>query len=329
MKDIKISIIMPVHNSGKFLDLSINSVLNQTYKNIQFIIIDDNSTDNSNDIIIKYKQLDERIVFKKLESDKRGVAAARNKGLDLANGDYIAWIDSDDIYHSNFIEYMLKIALKYNCDIVECQPINFEDQINLNYSINFESISSNIEFGNGLNLLERFSNRTLQTSLWSKLFKKDLFDNFRFREGYIYEEPYFYFDYYTKFDKIGFLTVPLYAYRHHNSSIMKKFNASSIESNLQLQDFLLKKATELHEIEFKLGKRILGSLLNLWKRAIYNNATDKNIKIIENQIKYTLNKLPKYDFLNKKDKLIFNIRKLPNFYKIMKLFNKIKLYENN
>jgi len=92
----KISVIMPVYNSGQFLEESIESILNQTFDNFEFIIIYDNSTDNSLEIIKKYMALDKRIIL--IENKiKSGIAAARNKGLDISRGQYIALIDSDDI----------------------------------------------------------------------------------------------------------------------------------------------------------------------------------------------------------------------------------------
>lgn len=113
-----VSIIIPCYNTEAFIEDAIKSAINQTYKNIEIIIVDDASTDKSLEIISSIK--DSRIRFIHLDTNK-GIANARNVGLDNAKGDYICWLDSDDMYHSSFIELLLTYATQYNLDFVECQ----------------------------------------------------------------------------------------------------------------------------------------------------------------------------------------------------------------
>lgn len=104
-----VSVIIPVYNSSKYLKECIDSVLNQTYKNIEVIIIDDNSTDNSVDIINSYK--DKRIKLIKFKENS-GVSACRNKGIELAKGDYITFIDSDDYWNLNKLKKQVRFIEK-------------------------------------------------------------------------------------------------------------------------------------------------------------------------------------------------------------------------
>lgn len=105
MKNKLISIIVPVYNTSDYLEKCINSIINQTYKNIEIIIIDDGSTDNSADIIKRFIDIDERVVC--YYQPNRGVATARNKGIELSKGDYILFIDSDDYVEPTIVEKLL------------------------------------------------------------------------------------------------------------------------------------------------------------------------------------------------------------------------------
>src|SRR5699024_10471201 len=114
----KVSIIMPVYNSENTVGKSIESVLNQTYKNIELIIINDGSNDNTEPIIVKYAASDYRIKY--VFQENEGVSSARNTGILKATGDYIAFIDADDYYSNNMIELLINQALIFNAYIVSC-----------------------------------------------------------------------------------------------------------------------------------------------------------------------------------------------------------------
>lgn len=111
-----ISIIIPVYNVEKYLEECIESCINQTYKNIEIILINDGSTDKSLEICQKYANIDNRIIVKSIPNS--GVAHARNVGIGLSKGDYITFIDSDDFVDRNFCEVLLKPFLNKKIDIV-------------------------------------------------------------------------------------------------------------------------------------------------------------------------------------------------------------------
>ena len=116
-----ISVIIPTYNRAHLIKRSIDSVLNQTYKNLELIIVDDGSTDNTKEIIDSIK--DERIVYVKQEN--QGASAARNKGIDLAKGKYIAFQDSDDVWHSDKLEKQINALKQNNADVVFCKMFVF------------------------------------------------------------------------------------------------------------------------------------------------------------------------------------------------------------
>gem|GEM_PF-2497976 len=114
----KVSIIMLVYNASKYLDRSINSVLNQTYDNLEIIIVDDSSTDNSKDIIKKYASTDNRIrpIYSEIN---QGVSKTRNIGLNIFSGDYVLFMDADDYITKDAVEIMMNKSIKYKADVVD------------------------------------------------------------------------------------------------------------------------------------------------------------------------------------------------------------------
>ena len=122
MENPKVQIIIPVYNSGKFLRQCLDSLIAQTYKNWQAIIIDDASTDESVDILREYAEADERfLVFRQEKSG--GVAKARNLGLSKLTAEYTAFLDSDDFWEKDMLEVMLERAESVSADIVQCRFI--------------------------------------------------------------------------------------------------------------------------------------------------------------------------------------------------------------
>lgn len=136
----KVSIIMPSYNSGKFINESISSVINQTYKNWQLVIVDDCSSDNTEEVIKSYIGQEKRIIYSRLEKNS-GAAVARNKALELATGRFIAFLDSDDIWKNDKLEKQIKIMLDNN------------------YPFTFSSYEFMDEEGNKLNKIIKVPNR--------------------------------------------------------------------------------------------------------------------------------------------------------------------------
>lgn len=114
----KISVIIPVYNSEKFLDACIDSIVKQTYQNFEIILVDDGSTDDSPSLCDQYAAQDKRI--KVIHQDNQGVSAARNNGLDLATGDLVSFIDSDDTLDEDMYELLVKLFEENSADITHC-----------------------------------------------------------------------------------------------------------------------------------------------------------------------------------------------------------------
>lgn len=129
-----ISVIVPVYQAEKHLNRCVDSIINQKYRDIEVILIDDGSTDNSGNICDNYAKQDKRI--KVLHKKNAGVSAARNSGLEIATGDYITFVDSDDYIDSCMYSRMVKIAEEYSCDVVMCDCMKEDGETSLPYTHN-------------------------------------------------------------------------------------------------------------------------------------------------------------------------------------------------
>lgn len=170
----KISVIVPVYNGEDYIDKCIRLILNQTYKNFELIIINDGSTDKTMDIIKKYK--DDRI--KVYSQCNKGAGAARNLGLCIAEGEYICFIDCDDIISDNYLQQMIKMCKNYNADIATCA---YEKKYKIN---NKTKILNKSE---GLKYLIALPEK-IPMSVIGKIFTRDIIANIRFDENNHFED---------------------------------------------------------------------------------------------------------------------------------------------
>ena len=131
MKKEKVSVIIPIYNVEKYLEKCLNTIINQTYKNLEIILIDDGSTDKSSTICDEYCEKDKRI--KVIHKNNEGVSSARNKGIELSKGKYIVFIDPDDYVTDEHVEVLYDCIISNNVDLVISNLIDInEDGIILN-----------------------------------------------------------------------------------------------------------------------------------------------------------------------------------------------------
>ncbi len=209
MSENKISVIIPVYNIEQYLDKCIESVVNQTYKNLEIILVDDGSTDKSGVICDEWKEKDERIIV--IHKENGGVASARNVGLTYVTGDYIAWIDSDDWIERNVYEIIIREMLKYNCDI---SVIKYTQE---NSAVN-NSIIESVLYDNNTALQNLLRNR-ITPFLWDKIYKSSLFKNINF-VGQIGEDSFANYEIFKKATKICDINYTGYHWIRHEGSLM-------------------------------------------------------------------------------------------------------------
>lgn len=172
----KISIIVPVFNVEIYVGNCIESLLAQTHKNIEIIMVDDGSTDNSGKICDEFAKIDGRI--KVIHQRNAGVSAARNAGIEIATGDYIGFVDSDDYVLEEMYGYLLSICQKYEAAIAQCDRIYTEKVYSEREKIHKTS-EKVVIIHKEKALHELLCSKSVRSSLWSKLYKKELFNNVR------------------------------------------------------------------------------------------------------------------------------------------------------
>lgn len=219
-KGMLVSIIVPVYNVESYLDECVKSIMQQTYKNIEIILVDDGSTDKSGILCDEYKKMDERIAV--IHKVNGGLSDARNAGLKIANGDYISFVDSDDIISTVFIESFMVPVIEGNCDVVAMKwGTNFWNGEKLpKLALSLTECSR--EYMDPMNALECMLYQQIATGAPFKIYKKSLFDDIAFPVGYYYEDVATTYKAFLKANKVAVITGNLYAYRMRKNSIIRQ-----------------------------------------------------------------------------------------------------------
>lgn len=179
---MKVSIIIPVYNVEAYLDRCLKSIVNQTYENLEIIIVDDGSPDKCPFICDSWQLKDDRIIV--IHKENGGLSSARNTGLDIATGDYICFVDSDDYISLDMIETMLDAALTYGVDVVTCGRIRVANST----EEEMYSLPKGKLFTGEKAIKELFCGGAIEEAAWDKLYKKEIFYSRRFPLGEINED---------------------------------------------------------------------------------------------------------------------------------------------
>lgn len=221
MSNNLVSIIVPIYNSSNTLKKCIDSIINQTYKNIEILLINDGSLDESLSICEHYSN-DDRV--KIIDKKNGGVSSSRNIGLYICKGDFITFVDADDYLSNTYIEKYMKKMYEYDCDIVIGNAIDFsEDFIKPNYKNKREIILEKNEA-----LIELFSEKKFSSTCWGKLYKRSLIKDVKFDENMkMAEDLKFLYNVFNKSNKILISNIQEYFYYiNMNSATNSGFNSS-------------------------------------------------------------------------------------------------------
>ena len=321
MKQDLISVIVPVYNVEKYLEECINSIINQTYKNLEIILVDDGSKDNSSRICDELSKKDSRI--RVIHKENGGVSDTRNVGILNSTGKYIQFADSDDFMEDNMIETLYKDIVESKAEVAMCSYYLFKNGIKTT-DANYEKEIYNKEQILGEILLDE----KIRSYAWNKLFKKNLFDEIQFPNGKVFEDIYIIPRVLEKSEKVVFNNTPLYYYRQREGSILHK----------QTNELRL----EYIKAALNINKEIENNFPNLKQYCAYNIAhiTIKTYNdigffdmrdLIENNIIKDLYMQTKKIFENKDLEAFIvknsnNVKKLHYYYMLTNLY---KYIENN
>lgn len=275
-EDKLVSVIVPVYNVENYLKKCIDSLCQQTYKNLEIILIDDGSPDGCGKICDEYALKDQRIVV--IHKKNGGLSSARNAGLDIVKGNYIGFVDSDDWIEETMYEKMISFLQDNHCDIVECAVNLIVGDKTVNYK------KSANEVLDGKSALERQlkaqnDNYMPRIAVWSKLFKKDFWENRRFPVGKIHEDYMLTCEALYCSKKIGFIKEGLYNHLLTNSSSI--MNSRFAEKDLFLEFQYQKRVAYLEKNnEIRLSNLARKSyyllLITLYWRCAINNMNEKS-----------------------------------------------------
>ena len=227
----KISVIIPVYNVEKYLRPCLDSVLNQTFQDIEVICVNDGSPDKSGEILSNYARQDSRI--KIITQENQGLSAARNAGVDIATGDWICFVDSDDFLPNYALMVLYEIAQKSECKIVASRDRLSAEQYEAIQQDNISiapSFSYHLESG----LKDFVKDSKIYSSAWNKLFAKELFQTQRFKEGMLFEDWPVMTILFGRVNKYAITEIPCYVYREDNNSITRSsFSFKKIDSYIE------------------------------------------------------------------------------------------------
>ncbi|MCU9612323.1 glycosyltransferase [Caldibacillus lycopersici] len=228
--DSKISVIVPIYNVEKYLHKCIQSIINQSYKHLEIILVNDGSPDNCGKICDSYTLKDSRIHV--IHKKNGGLSDARNTGLDYATGDYISFIDSDDFIHNKFYENLLSLILSEQADIAQCGFIAIKEDTKEKDLVNINPKKHKVIKLNNMMAIENLynDNSVYTVVVWNKLYKRELFEKIRFPIGKINEDEYTTYQVFYNAAKIILTNQPLYFYLKRSTSIMgNQFNIQRLQ----------------------------------------------------------------------------------------------------
>lgn len=319
-KKYLISVIVPAYNIAEYLPRCLDSIINQTYNNLEIIVISDGSTDNTNEIITEYAKKDNRIVpvFK----ENSGVSDTRNRGLDIAKGDYIGFVDGDDCIEYNMFETLISNAIEQDADISHCgYQMVFPSKVDYYYNT-----GKKIKLDKAEGILELIKAVYLEPGVWNKLYRKEVLQNIRFDNTLIENEDFlFNAQAFNNCKNSFYEDKSLYHYvLRENSACTSAFNVKKTDNQITV----LEKISDIFQEDIykdAVNKRFLFTL-------IYNYRTTCMEAVPKEDYRIKLKKLIKeYKFsdISKSKRIeIFLVLRLNLLYKLLIRIYKKYFYKN-
>lgn len=233
-----ISVIVPIYNVEKYLARCVDSIVNQTYKNLEIILVDDGTPDRCPQMCDDYAEKDSRI--KVVHKKNGGLSDARNAGMAVATGEYISFIDSDDYVSDDFFECLLDVMNKENSDIAECSVVKFYEDNHFD-EFNDDLLEKTYDAQDAMSAL--IAENPFHQHVWNKLYKTELVKDIPYAVGKLNEDEFWTYQVFGRANKVSKLNKTMYYYFQRNSSIM------GVGYNIRRLDALEGKANRQKYIE--------------------------------------------------------------------------------
>ena len=314
---MKISIVVPVYKVEKYLKKCVNSLINQTYKNLEIILVDDGSPDNSGMICDEFLELDKRV--KVLHKENGGLSDARNEGIKLATGDFILFVDSDDYLELDGCQNLVDVIKNTKADVVSFN-LNIVDENGSSYDnlpYCYDNTKKIIHMNYNNAIIDTIYRKHIRFEACSKIYKSDIFDDIEFPVGMLAEDFAIFESVIKKSKKLVYFDNNIYNYLQRSDSIMGQKNPKLYIDIYKTERIFNESASkvcinELDKIENEC--RHFKSLLKCFCKT-YFIYKDNNIKDMYSDIKKV-----KIKYLTFKLKVLY-IMFLTNYKFFVKLFN--------
>lgn len=321
-----ISIIVPCYNVEKYIERCVTSLVNQTYTNIEIILVDDGSTDSTGELCDNYEKADNRI--KVIHKKNGGLSDARNAGMKVAIGNYFFFVDSDDFISTDTIKFLYENLLDKAADISTCTHINFFENNNIKNKM-YDNKNFVYETEDALkNLLYE---KNITTSAWGKLYKRTLFDNVEYPKGKICEDLPTTYLLFAKSKRVSINSMPMYYYLIRKDSIIhSKFNSKRLDAldfandetifikenfpnilnaaiSREFMEAVYISTTIPYSLEYKNARKRIKNILKKYRKNILlDNNVKKNEKIYAYMSYFNIFGI----------KFVYNVKKILDYFKL-------------
>lgn len=292
MSKIKLSIIIPCYNVEKYVEKCINSLIAQTLDNIEIIVVNDGSKDNTLKILKKYGKENSNI--KLIDKKNAGVSAARNDALKIAKGEYIGFLDSDDWVEKDMFEKMYNKAINENLDIVACDTNAVYPDKNIIIKSNVSRTSTPEEL-----MINAYA------VIWNKIYKKELLNGITFKEGMTFcEDVLFLYKVYSRVKKVGSIDEALHYYLQREGSLTYTYDKKLyqlIDSLDNVVEFYKKenKLKKYHdEIEYSYVRYLYATFIKRLAKTKNKEEFKKGVSYVINKVNSTFPKYKKNKYIN-------------------------------
>lgn len=250
----KVSVIVPIYNVEAYLCKCVDSILNQTYKNLEIILVDDGSPDRCGEICDEYARKDDRV--KVIHKKNGGLSDARNAAIDIATGEWVTFIDSDDYASADYVETLYGVVDRNKCRVGVACFVEFHEGEN---SDTKQPAYKELVFDKWKGIEKMFYQELFDTTAWCKIYHKSLFDaGIRFPYGIYYEDVPTIYQLFLHTDKVAFCNKRIYNYLLRSNSIEgQAFNVHKLDSALKVLEMIGNHFDELKRIEKAVRCRML------------------------------------------------------------------------
>lgn len=318
MKNIPlISIIVPIYNVEQYLPKCIDSILNQTYHNLEVWLVDDGSPDRCGEICDEYAQKDARI--KVIHKKNGGLSDARNVALDVMTGEYVVCVDSDDYITPTHIEGLYHLIEKYGAEVAVNNSCNFLEGTTPHPA---KKAENDIVFDSGLKAVEAmFYQELYDTCAWGKMYKANLFDGIRYPKGLLFEDLPTTYRLLLKASKVVFNDEQSYFYLLRSNSIEgAAFSPHKLDSGLQLMALMDKDKDKLQPIIKSYNCRIVSFVFHLLLQMPEGYEHRKNFENRIRKVRWSV----LMDNRARKKARVASLLSFVGFGLVQKIFNKVK-----